>query len=53
MTKIFIEAVAYATTGVGMYHVFFVHANLYSYLIFAMGLTGVLYSAFDKKLHGA
>ena len=44
-------ALAYCTAGIGFYHVFWGNANVYGFIILLMGLAGVLYDVFSKKLH--
>ena len=44
-------ALAYCTGGTGFYHVFWDNANVYGFIILFMGLAGVLYDVFSKKLH--
>ena len=44
-------ALAYCTAGIGFYHVFWGNANVYGFIILFMGLAGVLYDVFSKKLH--
>jgi hypothetical protein len=42
---------AYTTTGMGIYYTFFGGSLLYGMLILMIGLSGILYDVFYKKLH--
>jgi hypothetical protein len=51
MKRIIIALIAYATTGIGVYHTFFKGFDLYGMTILLLGLIGVLYDIFHRKLY--
>ena len=44
-------AIAYLTTGMGVYHTFFGSSTFFGLFFLMMGLVGILYDVFYKKLH--
>ncbi len=44
-------AIAYCTAGMGFYHVFWGNANSYGFIILTIGMAGILYDIFYKKLN--
>jgi hypothetical protein len=51
MNRFNIAFIAYSTTGIGIYQTFFGKSELYGLLILMVGLIGVLYDVFYKKLN--
>lgn len=44
-------AIAYMTTGMGVYHTFFGNSMFLGLFFMMIGLVGILYDIFYKKLH--
>jgi uncharacterized membrane protein YjjP (DUF1212 family) len=44
-----LAVVAYSTTGMGIYHVFFGQANAFGVILFSAGLLGILLDIFYEK----
>lgn len=53
MKRNLMAAIAYCTAGMGFYHVFWVNANIYGFIILTIGLEGIQYEIFYKKLNPA
>lgn len=51
MKRNLMAAIAYCTAGMGFYHVFWGNANSYGFIILMIGLAGILYDIFYKKLN--
>ncbi|WP_154676034.1 hypothetical protein [Bacillus dakarensis] len=51
MKRYIMASFAYLTTGTGIYHTFFSGSKFYEFLILTIGLAGVLYDFFYKKIH--
>jgi hypothetical protein len=46
-----IAAIAYMTTGIGVYHTLFGSSTLFGLFFLMIGLVGILSDIFYKKLH--
>ncbi len=51
MKKMTSAVIAYFTTGIGFYYTFFNDANFYSLTILTIGLLGVLFDFYNKKVY--
>ncbi|WP_191090855.1 hypothetical protein [Niallia endozanthoxylica] len=50
MKRFLANAVSYFITGIGGYYIFSGDVNFYSLTILAVGLSGILYDLFHKKV---
>ncbi len=51
MKRFLTISVSYFITGIGSYYIFSGHVNFYIILIFAVGLSGILFDVFHKGLN--
>lgn len=51
MIRFLTISVSYFITGIGGYYIFSGGADLYSIMLLAVGLSGILFDVFHKKLN--
>jgi hypothetical protein len=51
MKRFMIASIAYITAGIGFYYTVIGGAGIYGWIILTLGLLGVLFDIFNKKLN--